>query len=52
MRILRDISQAKSKVSTLNFRRANFELFKELVSRTLRDSPLLLREQNRAVRSF
>jgi len=31
---LRDKGQAKSKVRTLNFRKASFQLFKELVSRT------------------
>ncbi|KFV39560.1 hypothetical protein N328_00917, partial [Gavia stellata] len=30
----RDIGQAKSKVRTLHFRKANFQLFKELVNRT------------------
>ncbi|KGL92594.1 hypothetical protein N301_15996, partial [Charadrius vociferus] len=30
----RDMGQAKSKVRTLNFRKANFQLFKELVNRT------------------
>ena len=32
--VLRDMGQAKSKVRTLNFRKANFQLFKELVNRT------------------
>ncbi|KFV18186.1 hypothetical protein N340_03027, partial [Tauraco erythrolophus] len=31
----RDMSQAKSKVRTLNFRKANFQLFKEFVNGTL-----------------
>jgi len=30
----RDVGQAKSKIRTLNFRKANFQLFMELVSRT------------------
>jgi len=33
--VLRDIGKAKSIVRTQNFRKANFQLFKELVSRTL-----------------
>ena len=32
--VLRDMGQAKSKVRTLNFRKAKFQLFKELVNRT------------------
>ena len=32
--VLRDMGQAKSKVRTLSFRKANFQLFKELVNRT------------------
>ncbi|GAB0203436.1 hypothetical protein GRJ2_002809200 [Grus japonensis] len=32
--VLRDMGQAKGKVRTLNFRKANFQLFKELVNRT------------------
>ncbi|GAB0179981.1 ras GTPase-activating protein 1-like [Grus japonensis] len=32
--VLRDMGQVKSKVRTLNFRKANFQLFKELVNRT------------------
>ena len=32
--VLRDMGQAKSKVRTLNFRKAKFQLFKELVTRT------------------
>jgi len=32
--VLRDKGQAKSKVRTLNFKKANFHLFKELVRRT------------------
>jgi len=32
--VLRDKGQVKSKVKTLNFRKANFQLFKELVKRT------------------
>ena len=31
--VLRDVGQAKSKVRTLNFRKAKFHLFKELVNR-------------------
>ena len=33
--VLRDTRKASSRVRTLNFRKANFQLFKELVSRTL-----------------
>jgi len=32
--VLRDMGKARSIVRTLNFRKANFQLFKELVSRT------------------
>jgi len=32
--VLRDMGQAKSKVRTWSFRKENFQLFKELVSRT------------------
>lgn len=32
--ILRDMGQVKSRVRTLNFRRANFQLFKGLVDET------------------
>jgi len=32
--VLRDIGKARNIVRTLNFRKANFQLFKELVSRT------------------
>ncbi|KAK4821003.1 hypothetical protein QYF61_010734 [Mycteria americana] len=32
--VLRDMGQVRSTVRTLNFRKANFQLFKELVSRT------------------
>ena len=32
--VLRDTGKAKSKVRTLNFRKAHFQLFKELVNRT------------------
>jgi len=32
--VLRDTEQAKTKVRTLNFRKAKFQLFKELVNRT------------------
>jgi len=32
--VLRDIGQAKSKFRTLDFRKANFQIFKELVSRS------------------
>jgi len=45
--VLRDTGQAKSKVRTLNFRKTNFQLFKELVNR-----PSGTREQNRAGRSL
>lgn len=42
--ILRDMGQAKNKVRTQNFRKANFNLFKELVNRKLLSG---IREQNR-----
>jgi len=32
--VLRDMGKAASTVRTLNFRKTNFQLFKELVSRT------------------
>jgi len=32
--VLRDVGKVRSMVRTLNFRKANFQLFKELVSRT------------------
>ena len=32
--VLRDMGQMKNKVKTLNFRKANFQLFKELVNGT------------------
>ncbi|GAB0209193.1 hypothetical protein GRJ2_003385000 [Grus japonensis] len=38
--VLRDMGQVKSKVRTLNFRKANFQLFKELVNRTLWETAL------------
>ena len=38
--VLKDTGQAKSKVRTLNFRKANFQLFKELVNRTLWETAL------------
>ena len=38
--ISRDMGLAKSKVKTLNFRRANFHLFKELVDEIPRDTVL------------
>ena len=37
---LRDIGQAKSKIRKLNFRKANFQLFGELVNKTLWESVL------------
>jgi len=38
--VLRDMGKVRSIVRTLNFRKANFQLFKELVSRTpLRNDP-------------
>jgi len=48
--VLRDMGKARSVVKTLNFRKANFQLFKELVSRT--SGELVLRDtgQNRAGR--
>jgi len=50
--VLRETSQAKGKVRTLNFRKANFQLFKELVYGTPGKLPLGKREQNRARRYF
>jgi len=38
--VLRDMGEVKSKVRTLNFRKANFQLFKELVSRTTWETTL------------
>lgn len=32
--VLRDMDQAKSKVRTINFRKANFQLLKDLVTGT------------------
>lgn len=34
--LLRDIRQAKSKIKKLNFRKAKFHLFRELISRAVR----------------
>ncbi|KFQ02734.1 hypothetical protein N329_11861, partial [Haliaeetus albicilla] len=48
----RDMGQAKSKVRTLNFRKAKFQLFKDLVSRMPWESASGTREQNRAGRSL
>ncbi|KFP48026.1 hypothetical protein N323_07381, partial [Cathartes aura] len=41
----RDMGQAKSKVRTLNFRKANFQLFKELVNRTPWETALRDKEE-------
>lgn len=50
--VLRDMGQLKSNVRTLNFRKVNFQLFKELVSRIPGKLPAWTREQNRAGRPF
>ena len=50
--VLRDVGQAKSKVRTLNFRKAKFQLFKDLVNRTPGKLPSGTGEQNRAGRSL
>ena len=52
---LRDMGQTKSKVRTLNYRKATFQFFKRLVNRTPETLPSGTREQNRAgryLRSF
>lgn len=38
--VLKDMGQVKSKVRNLNFRKAKFHLFKELVNKTLRETVL------------
>jgi len=43
--LLRGIRQAKSKIRELNFRKAKFQFFKELVNKI----PLGTREQNRQI---
>jgi len=48
--VLKDVGQVKSIVSTLNFRKANFQLFRELVNRTSWETVVRNREQNRAIR--
>ena len=50
--LLRDMGKARSIVRNLNFRKANFQLFKELVSRTPWETALRDRDQNRAGRSL
>lgn len=37
--VLRDMGQVKSENRILNFREANFQLFKKLVNKTLRKCP-------------
>lgn len=46
--VLRDMDQVKSKVENLNFKKAKFQLFKELVSKTLRETALRKNEKKRA----
>ena len=46
--VLSDIGQVKSRVRTLNFRRANFQFFKELMDGTPGKLPSGLKELNRA----
>jgi len=49
--VLRDMGKVRSIVRTLNFRKANFQLFKELVSRTPWETVLRDGGQNRDGRS-
>lgn len=46
--VLRDMDQVKSKVGNLNFKKAKFQLFKELVNKTLRETALRKNEKKRA----
>jgi len=48
--VLKNKGQAKTKVRTLSFRKAKFQSFKELLSRTPWEMVLRTREQNRAGR--
>jgi len=48
--VLRDKGQVNYKVKTLNFRKAKFQIFKELVRRIPWETVLRTREQNRAGR--
>lgn len=50
-KILRDIRQAKRKIRKLNLRKAKFQLFRELVNKTVWDSVLEPREQSIVVKS-
>ena len=50
--VLRDMGQAKSKVRTLNFRKANLQLFKELVSRTPWDTAVRDKGAEQSWQSF
>jgi len=50
--VLGDMGRAKGEIRTMNFRKANFQLFKELVNRTPGKLPSERREQNRAGRSL
>jgi len=50
--LLREMGITKSIVRTLNFRRANFQLFKKIVRRTPWETVLREGEQNRAGRSL
>jgi len=50
--LLRDMGKARSIVRNLNFRKANFQLLKELVRRTTWEATLRDRDQNRAGRSL
>ena len=46
--IVRDMGQVKARVRTLNFRRANFQFFKELMDGTPRELHSRAKELNRA----
>ena len=50
--VLRDMGQAKSEVRTLNFRKASFQLLKELVSRTSWETALRDREAEQSWQIF
>jgi len=50
--VLGDMGKARSIVRTLNFGKANFQLFKDLVSRTPRETVLRHRGQNIAGRTL
>jgi len=50
--LLRDESQAKSKVRTLNFSKVNFQFFKELVNRIPLETDLRDKEVEESWQSF